>query len=1415
MASCFPSVDTPCAKTGGVGDLHPAPPCLATRLIRSEKLRRPGREGDPHPRAPRHRPRTPAMSDPQEILRLEEAKSKAQKKNRTKRMADICHQLAKTLAKNGQFQEAIQQLEQELLLLTMRRDVIGCGVAHRMIGECFLELRNWEASLKHHWAFLELAQSITNYVEEQRAWMLIGRTYLFMHRCGQSSEALQEAQKAFVKSLEILDEKLEGTNVYKLSMMEVKEMRAGLYLNLGIVWNLMKDHVHSMEYIHRSIFIAQQNNLFSDLHRANYILGSIYQEDGQHSQALQRLEVARQSARKAKMASGESESCASMGEIHLKLGDFSSAMRQLKNAFSLASRTHCDRDKVKEHLQKAVKGVELEEALSKVPLDHRRKRMRIYEKLGDLCCKVKCYQKGLECYQNQLVCAEILQRSDEELAVIHFSLASTFHDLKDYKQAISHYETELQIRNGNPREECKTWLHIAEAKLKDGAGRDELDRCYQNALQRAQTVQDPRLQQKVLKALRKIQQNPSSSTEREVDGETDSTDSEEGVEVDDEMEDSELLKQNDPQLSANDKGRVGSSKSGGARIKNTKGHPLNVRDNAGWTPLHEACNHGHLEVVRLLLDSGANVNNPDDALCCGISPLHDALSCGKLEVAKLLIRRRASLTVRDAEGHTLADYFNEWTSHFKEEPDPETAQKWAEISELLRTDSEHECSTNTTPSQTGAEVNPSTQDFRYLCRDLFDSESSPPSGSLSSPDNALGYCQRGERSGLRDRANPPAGNESCPGARACPKAASWLPLRSRKVGFADPPRPCSSTATNARSSEEDDDFMPSPRPYKKLRPLFGQSSPAGQSSTEASSGHRSFNCRSAPDQQREAATDRAGTISSAEDSHTSAHATLNISSDDQTQPSLDDPSPSYRSTSPPEGGRLDDGWLQVDRSRTRPEAAQVVRAPMAGGARGSSPNGGQTGADFLRRPSSDIPAQTSASPSPSQPANRTMCKTPASSAMATSSRSQPSVQRTAASSSSPSSSALPSPIRVRVQVKDKLFLIPVPHSESDACSVSWLADEAAGRYEQLCGPRPRLSLSSHGALLSPRDLIVHVLQSNEEVLGEVQSWDLPPLSERYKEACHNLELAKDPSISKILQLQEKGPVIDLSALSLNKEQMTPILQALKLQTATSELRLSTNRLGDAAMDELLASLATMPNLTLLDLSSNQITHEGLEKLCDLLRLSGESPFQSLEELNLSLNPLGSSSSQFIASLIKSCPVLSTLKLQACGLTAKFLQHFALSCRLKGSTHLKTLILSHNALGLKGVQLLLKNLPHDVLSRLEISSVLGSQEDKPLVELVVKYLSQAGCTMTHLNLSKNSLTDVSIRDFARCLPSFPSLAFLDLSGNPGIGSVGLELLLAAFGERDSWMDVLDLSGCSISQHDMKSDTANWNLGDLRL
>ena len=51
---------------------------------------------------------------------------------------------------------------------------------------------------------------------------------------------------------------------------------------------------------------------------------------------------------------------------------------------------------------------------------------------------------------------------------------------------------------------------------------------------------------------------------------------------------------------------------------------------SGWTPLHEACNHGYVDIVALLLDSGAYINASGMG---GDTPLHDAVVNNHIEVS--------------------------------------------------------------------------------------------------------------------------------------------------------------------------------------------------------------------------------------------------------------------------------------------------------------------------------------------------------------------------------------------------------------------------------------------------------------------------------------------------------------------------------------------------------------------------------------------------------------------------------------------------------------------------------------------------------------------------------------------------------------------------------------------------------------
>lgn len=86
------------------------------------------------------------------------------------------------------------------------------------------------------------------------------------------------------------------------------------------------------------------------------------------------------------------------------------------------------------------------------------------------------------------------------------------------------------------------------------------------------------------------------------------------------------------------------------------GAKVNVRDpgnlSRDYTPLHWAARLGHSELVKLLLEKGADPNAVSKS---GETPLHLTASMGEIEAAQILISKGADLTLKDSEGFTPLD----------------------------------------------------------------------------------------------------------------------------------------------------------------------------------------------------------------------------------------------------------------------------------------------------------------------------------------------------------------------------------------------------------------------------------------------------------------------------------------------------------------------------------------------------------------------------------------------------------------------------------------------------------------------------------------------------------------------------------------------------------------------------------------
>ncbi|KAK3879252.1 hypothetical protein Pcinc_016163 [Petrolisthes cinctipes] len=88
-----------------------------------------------------------------------------------------------------------------------------------------------------------------------------------------------------------------------------------------------------------------------------------------------------------------------------------------------------------------------------------------------------------------------------------------------------------------------------------------------------------------------------------------------------------------------------------------RGANVNAEDSNRTSPLHTACFYGHQRIVQLLLDSGANVNAQDGR---GNTPLYSSIEGSHSVIINLLLDHGADTTLANMEGHLFTHLVNEY-----------------------------------------------------------------------------------------------------------------------------------------------------------------------------------------------------------------------------------------------------------------------------------------------------------------------------------------------------------------------------------------------------------------------------------------------------------------------------------------------------------------------------------------------------------------------------------------------------------------------------------------------------------------------------------------------------------------------------------------------------------------------------------
>ncbi|XP_011502231.1 PREDICTED: tonsoku-like protein isoform X2 [Ceratosolen solmsi marchali] len=619
-------------------------------------------------------------------------RNKAQRDGNVQILSDVQKKLGDLFYDKKCYQDALEAYKGQLHACESISDRLNCAIAHRMIGEVYAEIENFNEALSHQNLHLEIAKELKDQIEEQRAYATLGRTHLLVAESlikesdsDKKAEVLKNAKRAFSKSIRLCD-KLEN----KIDISELLTMRARLLLNLGLVLEQQKDTEEALSLIKQAALLCRKHNLYEDLHRTNIALAGLNERLGNCELAIKHMN----DAAEVDDIYLKADAQLLKAELLLKLGEWMEAQKILYHLYKSKHLLEPIRQQVTKLLRIAVVLCRSEDKL--LIEDDLSIKEKLYETMGDAAIAVRSLDKAVYYYRNMLTCAE--KTKSGQIGAALTSLAQTLRDAGKFQEAISYARRELESCS-NGKDTCNCALYLADLLVDANAPENEIREMYNRAVISAKDCEDRNLEKSAIKDYIEYLEKSDNvdvklivSLNERLGGDLSSSQSDCAHSEENESPDIgadiclDDLSDLDENLSDEQKHIVSKSTTRRTRYimkKNEKGesllhvacikgniatveklleeqHPTDVRDHCGWTPLHEASNHGYVDIVRQLVHAGANVNDPGGTNCDGVTALHDAAANGHTAVVQLLLDNGANPNLLTSSGESALDCLEQW-----------------------------------------------------------------------------------------------------------------------------------------------------------------------------------------------------------------------------------------------------------------------------------------------------------------------------------------------------------------------------------------------------------------------------------------------------------------------------------------------------------------------------------------------------------------------------------------------------------------------------------------------------------------------------------------------------------------------------------------------------------------------------------
>ncbi|XP_045766391.1 tonsoku-like protein [Maniola jurtina] len=1393
-------------------------------------------------------------------------KKKALNGSNKRAYAEACNDLATYYYKQTRYSDALDEYKNEASICKELGLRMEWGTCNRMIGEMYMLMAEFDKALKYEERHLSVAKELDNLVEEQRAMATLGRIYLLQGQSSaddaESQQSLIAAEKAFMKSL-VLCEKLNG----KVTKTELMDMRARLLLNIGVVQEHLGHLDKAIDCIHKAITICTNQDLYEILHNC-YITEALLHNNKKKDYATalsclnKALEVA---SRLEDKVLKTCETLSAKADILCKMSDYQSAKQVLLKAWKLKTPDEEERENIESNLKVVAAMCYTEDLLvSTDPSDHVTFK-RLYEKLGDGACHLRNFAGAVEYYHKMLDHAESAGDCGKTLIPIYVSLYQTYKDMGCYYDALRYYHKEYALIKDVPKEAYTTLYNIAEVSFLANKPYDQIEKACLDARNAAKDWNKKKCEVRILKNLLKYQEeygelDKMKETKSELKalgyddgdnlehyseddqssaggGDEDTTHIGDDICLDD-LTDLSDTNEEDVSEAKRETRRRGKGFAIKKNMKGetqlhiacisgnkllverliAKGHPVNIRDNAGWSPLHEACIHGHIEIVNILIDNGANINDRGGVNCDGITPLYDAASNGHLEVVQLLLERGAIPSLKTDFGETPLQVLHKWRTGTILTRDEEILYNNIsnKINNITEKNNPIESVSNRSKSKTPVKQNirdrtpPSTSKMNSSVKELYspafkrrniiDNESDDEIDASQNVRNQTAFPSDDSNSSEDDRtANKDKDKMSS--VKEYRNAISALRNRNIDLPESDVEKPKSKPALLA-PDEVDDDWLDDDIGMNKAKkrklsdPLtvvarktsidslkdsienLNKISPLTDNNGNSKKKSR-FNevidvSENSSDSEYLQRNENICPQKTAE-SFRNISTELNSSKKNDTRESMKRRWKRQSTLLRAGFQRRKSEVEQSSNSGSDNEVRETNKRPTKSFSRHSSAE------SFGYSNSNDgFNIMQNINPNIVQPINLI----------------QP-INIVQSKNGKAMQTQIMPPAAVKVKIEDKILLISLKLDMINKLTISWLVEEVKSRYYKLTGVRPVFSLmTSDGAILSEEDPLSLVL-SSPELQTCITTFKASPAEERYLECCDALEISPSEEIQQAVGRSHTTRRLALGSDTLSALHVRPLFRALTHQTHITALMIPHNNIADDAMKYLTESICTMKHLTILDLSNNNITGEGVKILLNAFEKATRPVCQALEDIDFSHNPISDEGFKSIAKLTQYLKI-KVLKLNNCKITENANDS---SIKVNFDT-LETIDLSNNSIKYSTVASLMTVLNPNVLTDLELDDV---GVEGSVVACVAGFMDKAkDLKIRRFSLSNCKLVDGQFMRIFRSLGRAKHLQSITLKDN-NLTFITLKKLL----QRQPPVPKINLEGCQdIFKYSPDSDFQVW-------